>query len=485
MSQNPENTLTRIALKTDIDMKTARKYLDLKQLPDEIKPEHTWKTRKDPFGDIWNEIKDMLEINSGLEAKTIFDDFKDKYPDKYSEGQLRTLQRRIKVWRATDGPAKEIFFAQEHKPGELCESDFTRMKELDITINGILFDHLVYHFVLTYSNWETGRICYSESFESLSEGLQNALWELGGVPKKHRTDRLSTAVHNIGDEKGTFKKRYMELLNHYGITGEKTQAASPNENGDIEQRHYRFKNAVDQELMLRGSRDFKLIDEYNLFLKGLFKKLNKCRQNKLQEEIKNLSALPQGRQESCKKIRLRVGPGSAIHVLHNTYSVHSRLIKEKIEVKAYMDHLEIWYAQKCVDKIPRLKGEGNHKIDYRHIIDWLIRKPGAFENYRYREDMFPTTRFRIAYDSLKKTFPGTGHKKYLEILHLAATEGEEIVDNALKTLIEAEIELNIEHIKEITTKGSDLSYKQDVKVDVLDITAYDVFLENNKEAYHA
>ena len=239
MSQNPKSTLTKIALKTDVDVKTARKYLDLKQLPDEIKPEHTWKTRKDPFEDAWSDIKNMLGINSGLEAKTIFDDLQIKQPDKYLEGQLRTLQRKIKIWRAIEGPAKEVFFSQEHKPGDLCESDFTRMKELNITINGMLFDHLIYHFVLTYSNWETGEICYSESFESLSEGLQNALWELGGVPKKHRTDRLSTAVCNIGDEKGTFQKRYLELLNHYGITGEKTQGASPNENGDIEQRQDR------------------------------------------------------------------------------------------------------------------------------------------------------------------------------------------------------------------------------------------------------
>jgi len=485
MSQDTKNTLNQIALNTDVDVKTARKYLDLKQLPEEIKPEHPWKTRRDPFESVWDEIKQMLEINSGLEAKTIFDVLKTKDTVKYSEGQLRTLQRKIKIWKATEGPAKEVYFAQEHKPGDLCESDFTHMIELNITINGMPFEHIVYHFVLTFSNWETGEICYSESFESLSEGLQNALWELGGVPKKHRTDRLTTAVHNIGDEKGTFQKRYLELLNHYGIIGEKTQADSPNENGDVEQRHYRFKRAVDQQLMLRGSRDFKSIDEYRVFLSKLFQQLNESRQNKLREELKNLSALPQGRRESCKRIDLTVGPGSTIHVLHNTYSVHSRLIGEKITIKAHIDHLEIRYAQKCVDRIPRLKGEGNHRIDYRHIIDWLIRKPGAFENYRFREDMFPTTRFRIAYDQLKKIYPGRGHKKYLEILHFAANEGEELVDNALKTLIEAEKEPNLERIKEIAAKGFDLSRKEDVKVEILDIAAYDVFLENKMEVYHA
>jgi hypothetical protein len=136
----------------------------------------------------------MLEINVGLEAKTIFEDLQRRNPGGFADGQLRSLQRRIKVWRASEGPAKEVFFTQLHHPGELSESDFTHMNKLGITIGGRPFDHLIYHFVLTYSNWETGSICYSESFESLSEGLQNALWELGGVPQKHRTDCLTTAV---------------------------------------------------------------------------------------------------------------------------------------------------------------------------------------------------------------------------------------------------------------------------------------------------
>src|SRR5690606_15796915 len=131
----------------------------------------------------------------GLEAKTLFEDLQRRYPAQFQDGQLRTLQRRVKQWRALEGPPKEVFFPQEHHPGELCQSDFTHMTALGVTIGGQRFEHLIYHFVLTYSNWETGTICFSESFESLSEGLQRALWQLGGVPKAHRTDRLSAAVH--------------------------------------------------------------------------------------------------------------------------------------------------------------------------------------------------------------------------------------------------------------------------------------------------
>jgi len=162
------------AIKAGMDEKTARKYRKLEKLPSELQKQHTWRTRQDPFEDVWHEVKSMLEINPGLEAKTLFEDLQRRSPGRFSDGQLRTLQRRIKIWRASEGPPKEVFFTQVHTPGQLSQSDFTSMNKLGITIGGQPFDHLVYHFVLTYSNWETGTICFSESFESLSEGLQNA-----------------------------------------------------------------------------------------------------------------------------------------------------------------------------------------------------------------------------------------------------------------------------------------------------------------------
>ena len=160
-----------------------------------MKKPHAWQTRIDPFSEIWDEAKGLLKNNSGLEAKSLFEYFQRTDPGKFSDGQLRTFQRKVKRWRALEGPAKEVFFPQLHFPGVLCESDFTCMNSLGITIQRLPFDHLIYHFVLPYSNWETGTICFSESFESLSQGLQNALWELGGVPQQHRTDCLTTAVN--------------------------------------------------------------------------------------------------------------------------------------------------------------------------------------------------------------------------------------------------------------------------------------------------
>ena len=191
-------SLATSAAKVDMDEKTARKYRGLGKLPNEVKVNHTWRTREDPFAEVWQEVKEKLRINAGLEAKTLFEDLQRRYPGRFSDGQLRTLQRRVKLWHALEGPAKEVFFPQVHKPGQLCQSDFTHRGALGVTIEGQPFEHLLYHFVLTYSNWETGTLCFSESFESLSKGLQNALWQLGGVPQRHRTDRLSAAVKKIG-----------------------------------------------------------------------------------------------------------------------------------------------------------------------------------------------------------------------------------------------------------------------------------------------
>ena len=394
--------LAAAAAKADMDEKTARKYRQLGKLPSEIKVEHTWRTREDPFAEVWGEVKEKLEINPGLEAKTLFQDLQRRYPGRFADGQLRTLQRRVKIWRALEGPPKEVFFPQVHKPGELCQSDFTHMRALGVTIQGQPFDHLLYHFVLTYSNWETGTICFSESFESLSEGLQNALWELGGVPERHRTDRLTAAVQKP-DNPEEFTQRYKALLNHYGLQGHKTQPESPNENGDIEQRHYRLKKALEQSLMLRGSCDFSSRQDYAAFLSKLFTQLNAGRRDRFKEELKVLRRLPPKRLESFKRLQVRVGPSSTIRVNHNVYSVDSRLIGEKIDVRLHVEHLEVWYAQQRIETIPRLRGEGKDRIQYRHIIDWLVRKPGAFENYRYRDALFPTHRFRMAYDWLRKT----------------------------------------------------------------------------------
>lgn len=469
--------LSRAALKSGMNEKTARKYRNGGKLPSELQAAHTWRTRSDPFADVWDEVRRRLEAHPGLQAKTLFADLQRRHPDRWADGQLRTLQRKIKVWRALEGPAKEVFFPQRHHPGELAASDFCRLNDLGITLARQPFPHLLYHFVLTYSNWETGSICFSESFESLSHGVQSALWELGGVPQRHRTDSLSAALHPLtqGNSAEVFTQRYQALLAHYGLTGERIQPGQAHENGDIEQRHHRFRVALEQALLLRGYRDFADRQEYERFLQTLFAQLNAGRKARLEEERALLRPLPPARQDATRSLQVRVGPSSTIRVVNNTYSVHSRLIGERVEVRMGAEHLEVWYAQQCIDRLPRVRGRLQHRIEYRHLIDWLVRKPGAFAGYRYRDALFPSSRFRMAYDALTATRPATADREYLALLHLAAKESEQGVEDALRLLLGSG-PVSVAAVTALVRSGQTLPPPTTVQIGPVDLNRYDSLL---------
>jgi hypothetical protein len=475
------------AAKAGMDEKTARKWLRAGEVPSACPTEHTWRTRTDVFAEAWELIEPFLDNNPALEAKTLFEYLQREYPGHFADGQLRTLQRRVKLWRATCGPGKEVFFPQEHKPGELCASDFTWLTSLGVTIAGQPFEHMLYHFVLPYSNWETGSVCFSESFEALSEGLQNALFELGGVPKKHRSDRLTAAVINLRksqpspvpskqEARAEFTRRYEDLLAHYGLTPTRTQAHSPNENGDAEQRHHRLKRAITQSLLLRGSPDFSDRPAYQTWLGELFRQLNCGRQERFQEEVALLRPLPPRRLETRRTLIARVSSFSTVHVLSNIYSVPSRLIGEQVKLRLGAETIEVRFGQHLVETLPRLRGQGRHRIDYRHVIDWLVRKPGAFANYCYRADLFPTSRFRMAYDQLLDRCPALAHREYLSILALAAGEGEARVDEALGLALGEAEPLTAALVKQIVQSPERIEPATQVHIDAVDLSAYDLLL---------
>jgi hypothetical protein len=423
------------AQRADICENTARKYVRSQRFPSDLKQPHTWRTRPDAFSEVWPRIESILDGEPHFEAKSAFEWLQREYPGKFPDSQLRTLQRRFRHWHATKGAAREVFFDQEHMPGRLAESDFTHMKELGITIAGVPFDHMIYHYVLTWSNWEHGTVCFSESFESLSAGFQNAVWRCGGVSEMHRTDRLSAAINNL-DDKRDFTIRYESLMRHYSVTGQKTNPNSGNENGDAEQRHYRLKSAVEQALIIRGSRDFSSRSDYERFLDGLFDRLNQGRKKRFEEERLHLKPLPARRLADYTEIReVLVGKGSTITVRKKVYSVHSRLCNEHVTVRLYAECLEVLFGSTIVEKLPRLRGADSYHINYRHIIDWLVRKPGAFANYRYRSELFPTSHFRIAYDILREQNPLHADKEYLQILYCAARQSEDAVNRALQKVI--------------------------------------------------
>lgn len=471
-------SLREAALRAGMTEKTARRYRKLGKLPGELESVRDWRTRKDPFEEVWPAVVELLKINPRLQGTTVLQWLRREHSVEFDECHLRTLQRRIKQWRATEGPPKEVFFSQVHHPSDLCASDFTHMSSLEITIAGQPFPHMVYHFVLTYSNWESVTVCFSESFESLSEGLQNALWDLGGVPQRHRTDRLSAAVNNPSQQR-EFTNRYQALMNHYGLAMEKTQPRSANENGDVESLHHGFKTAADQALMLRGSRDFATREAYECFLSEITADRNLGRRKRYREETAGLGKLPTYRFESYRRERALVNRGSLIQVQRNTYSVHSRLIGEQVEARIHAHEIEIWHAQKCVDRLPRLRGRGKHHINYRHIIDWLVRKPGAFTNYRYFEELFPTTHFRLAYDRLRERRSALAAvKDYLQILYLAAYESESRVAEVLRGLVGSDEEWTVETVRHAALGAETPRPATDVHVEDVDLSVFDGLFED-------
>lgn len=477
-----DKRLAVAARRAGMDEKTARTYRTLGSLPSSRRRPRTYRTRKDPLADLWQKVQERLEAEPRLHAKTLFDWLQKEHPGQLSQSQRRTFERRVQHWRATAGKPRPVMFSQVHHAGDLAASDFTSMNALAVTILGQRFEHLVYHFVLTYSNWEAVTICASESFEALSDGLQNALWELGGVPRRHRSDSLSAAVNNLSIKR-EFQTRYRGLLEHYGLAGERINVRQPHENGDSESSHGHFKTAVDQALHLRGSRDFNSRDDYRCFLHEVVATRNAARQQRHAEELAVLEPLPAQRLDSCLRLPVRVDTGSLIHLHRNTYSVHSRLIGQEVEARLHADRVDIWYAGAHVDTLPRLVGRDRHAINYRHIIDQLVRKPGAFDNYRYREDLFPNSRFRMAYDRLHDEHaPEVARRAYLRILQHAAHDSESAVDAALRYLLAQEQPLSAEAVIALARASTQLPAATDVTVEAPDLRSFDDLLEH-KEVY--
>jgi len=431
-------TQEQAAARAGMHVNTARKYSRAGKLPSQLKRPRIYRTRPDPFADDWPWVQEWLERDSVLQAHTLFALLLGRHPGRYQEGQLRTLQRRIALWRAQQGSDKEVMFAQLHHPGRVAQSDFTHMTDLGVTIAGVAFPHLVYHLVLTYSNVEAVTICFSESFEALAEGLESCLWQISGVPEQHRTDNLSAAIHPLSDtDRAQWTTRYTALMAHYGIEPTTNTPGEANENGDVEQAHYRFKQALDQALRLRGSRDFDSRAAYARFLHDLVRGRNQTRQLRWERERAALRPLPALPLNPCRELRLTVSPFSTITVLRNTYSVPSRLIGTTVLVRVRAETLELYVGTSLLLTLPRLVGRGQHRIEYRHIIWSLVRKPGAFANYRFREELFPSLTFRRAYDVLTQHEPRRADKDYLRILHLAATSSERDVEAALSLLLDS------------------------------------------------
>jgi hypothetical protein len=426
------------AARAGMSERTARKYERLGKLPSQVRERRDYRTRPDPFREDWPWVQRALERDPALQAVTLFALLCAEHPGRYQEGQVRTLQRHMQLWRALHGPEQEVMFAQRHEPGEAAQSDFTHMTDLGVTLAGVPFAHMVFHMVLTYSNVEAITLCFSESFEALAEGIESCLWQLGGVPKAHRTDQLTAAVQRLDAEgRRDWNARYAALLTHYGMEPTKSQAGEAHQNGDVEQSHHRFKLAVDQALRVRGQRDFVDRPSYVRFLQELVTQRNHTRSTRFAAERAALRPLPALPLLPCREVRALVGQGSTMQVLGNGYSVPSRLIGTTLTVRVRAETLEAYVGTALAVTLPRLAGKGLVRIDYRHVVWSLVRKPGAFAAYRYREELFPTLLFRRAYDILQERCPARADREYVRVLHLAASTTEADVETALGLLLEA------------------------------------------------
>jgi hypothetical protein len=478
---NRKASLQDAAMRAGMDRKTARKYRDRGELPSESRTSHAWRTRADPLIEVWPLLEEKLRRESTLQAKTLVEWLGREYPTQDWQRCKRTVERRVRQWKAEHGQAKEVFFSQVHEPGRLGASDFTHMDKLGVTIAGKPFAHLVYHFVLTYSNWEHATVCFSESFASLSEGFQSAVWALGGVPERHRTDRMTLAVHQDGNLE-VYTSRYQALMRHYGVTAEATNPASGHENGDCEQSHRRFKESLDQELLLRGSRDFESREEYWQFVMALVSRRNAGRSTRFQEEGQRLGRLPERHLETLERQRVRVGRGSTIQVKRNTYSVPARLIGEQVEARIGADSIAVWYAGSLVQEMERLRGVSKHRIDYRHVIDWLVRKPGAFSRYVYREELYPSVAYRRSYDVLQLHQAGRADREYVRLLYLASREGESRVEEALVKLLDQGGPVSERAVRTLLGCDTPLSVAAQVSVPAVDLRLYDALLDEESAA---
>jgi hypothetical protein len=394
------------AAKTGISVRSARRIEQATGLPSQ-RGERGWRTRTDPLAGVWDEeVVPLLESEPGLLGTTLFEELQRRHPERFEPGVVRTLQRRVRAWRAVSGGERETYFAQAHPPGRFALSDFTVADELNVSIAGMAFPHRLYQFALAYSGWRYAEVVLGgESYMALASGLQNALWAIGGVTEEHRTDSLSAAFNNLAEEE-QLTTRYAALCLHYGMRASRNNLGVSHENGAIESRQGSLKVALAQALLLRGHRDFACEPDYRRFVAEIVARLNYRVRHKTAEERSRLLPLPARRTSEFEEVDARVTKFGTFTVKRILYSTHSRLIGHRLMVRLYAERIEGWLGGVRVMEAPRGRvaaGQQRGKvIDYRHLLPALRRKPGAFARWVLRDEMFPRDEYRRTWERLQE-----------------------------------------------------------------------------------
>jgi hypothetical protein len=362
--------------------------------------------RPDPLAAVWDsEVVPLLQGVPGLRPVAVFEEIQRRHAE-IGSGVRRTLERRIRAWRALNGAERDVIFRQEHPPGRLGLSDFTDMRDLGVSIAGVVLDHRLYHFRLAFSGWEHAHVILGgESFVALAEGLQNALWALGRAPLQHRSDSLSAAFRNLDrDAQEDVTRRYEGLCAHYRMTPTRNNPGQAHENGAIESPHGHLKQALGDALLLRGSREFDTLEAYRRFLDELVGRRNARNRKRLDLERASLQPLPEWRTTDYEEASVTVTKTSGFILKKVFYSVPSRLIGHRLRVRLYDDRLECFLGSTALMSLrrgrPQPSGKHGHVVDYRHVIHALQRKPMALLNLVYRDQLFPRRAYRRAFEAL-------------------------------------------------------------------------------------
>ena len=444
------------------------------------KQEKRGRRRPDPLAGIWEgEIMPVLQAAPAIRAVAVFEEICRRHPEM-APGVRRTLERRVACWRALHGPCRNVMFRQEHPPGRMGLSDFTDMNSLSVTIAGELLAHRLYHFRLAFSGFEHAHVVLGgESFVALAEGLQNALWALGGVPEQHRSDSLSAAFRNLDRAaQDDLTRRYEELCTHYGMTPSRNNLGLAHENGAIESAHGHLKKTIADELLLRGSRDFAELAAYRGFIDEVVGRRNARNRKRIEIERAALKPLPERRTTDFEEARVCVTSSGGFILRRVFYSVPSRLIGHRLNVHLYDDRLDCFLGSTRVltlrrGRPPQGSSKHAHVVDYRHVIHALRKKPMALLNLVYRDQLFPRRAYARAFEALLAK-EGEKHAcratvGLLALAHDRACEAE--LAEAIEAVLDAGELPDIERLRE-RFKPDRLAIP-DVAVALTPLSAYD------------
>lgn len=465
------------AAKAGMSLRTARKYVTTGGQMTEERGRNSSK-RTDIFDGVWAEISQTLILEPGLQAKTLMHMLMDR-DESFHWGHLRTLQRRMREWRALNGPEQDVKFRQLHKPGKQSQSDWTHCDKLNVTVDGAAFPHMLFHFMLPYSRWETAYISFSESYDNLVSGYTRAIAELGAVAEEHRTDNLTAAVTSHGS-RPVFTERWQNVMDHYGVSPSRNNPGESHENGSVEKSDHLLKSELDQALKLRKSREFASVAEYEKFIRRVMDKRNRGRRERLSEEMLVMKDPPERAWNEAIEERTVVNAFSLVTVGKALYTVPSRLIGHKLRALVYAEVVRLFLGDTLVIEMPKQQ-PGGKRINYRHLVGHLMRKPGAFAGYVFRDDLFPSLVFRRAYDQLIEKKPERAEKEYLAILHHAAMGSEQDVETALELLLADGGTPTLLAVKELTHVN--IGALPDIQIPVPDLFSYDELLSFLPQAH--